>query len=130
MRRLIIIPVLFLTVLFSSPSYAKWTALATGSVGTFYVDVKRIRIVDGYVYIWELVDFINPNKWGERSVQNYKQIDCKLFRYKDLRQLQYKEPMGGGEIRNTINTPDKDWTYPPPSSVREYILKLTCRSVN
>jgi hypothetical protein len=33
--------------------------------------------------------------------------------------------MGGG-TGDTINKPDKEWTYPPPNSSNEEILKTVC----
>ena len=93
---------------------------------THYVDFERIKKHDGYVYYWELGDLLKPNEYGILSGKAYKQGDCKKFRYKYLSFSFHKEPMGGG-TGETLNTPDKEWTYPPPDSVSETILKSVCQ---
>jgi len=92
---------------------------------TFYVDFGRIRKHDGYVYYWELDDYLKPTKTGKLSAKIYRQGDCKLFRYKSLSFSFHKEPMGGG-TGDVDNVPDKDWKYPPPKSSIETILKSVC----
>jgi hypothetical protein len=125
MRQLLIIPVLFLTVMFSSPSYAKWTKVASSSGDTSYVDFERIRKVDGYVYYWELLDRLKPTESGTFSSVVYNQGDCKLFRWKMLSLTIYKRPKAEGTGK-TFNFNDNDWRYPPPESVAERIVKSVC----
>ena len=85
---------------------------------TFYVDFERIKKHDGYVYFWELQDFLKPNEFGILSGKTYNQGDCKKFRSKLLSWSFYKEPMGRGN-----NTPDKEWRFP---SSYETVLKSVC----
>jgi hypothetical protein len=126
MRQLLIIPVLFLTVMLSSPSYAKWTKVDGIVEGdTFYLDFERIRKVDGYVYVWSLVDFLKPTESGTFSQKTYRQGDCKLFRYKFLSITNYKEPNGNG-TGQTFTYNDNDWIYPSPNSAGETILQSVC----
>ena len=96
---------------------------------TFYVDFERIRKHGGYVYYWKLGVYLKPDKWGNLSAKVYKQGDCELFRYKNLSFSSYKELMGGG-TGEFNNKPDKDWSYPPPDSSVETILKAVCRYAN
>jgi hypothetical protein len=112
--------------MFSSSSYAEWTKVSENMNGdTFYVDFERIRKVDGYVYFWQLQDYLKPISGGYLSSRIYKQVDCKLFRFKDLSFIFRKEPMGGG-TGDTYNDPDKEWNYPSPNSSGESILKQVC----
>ena len=126
MRKLTILFILlFSTVMFSSPSYAKWTIVSKSVSGdTFYVDFERIRKHDGYVYWWDLTDYLKPSSLGHLSGKIYKQGDCKLFRYKVLSWSFHKEPMGGGI--GAVTPPDKEWKYPHPNSSNEIILKSVC----
>ena len=125
MKSLLTILTLVFTVMFSSTSFAEWTKVSENVLGdTVYVDFERIRKVDGYVYIWELIDYLKPDKYGDLSVKLYIQGDCKLFRYKNLSFSYHKEPMGGGT--GDVNTQKQDWTYPPPNSVSETLLKSVC----
>ena len=110
----------------SSPVRAEWTRVSENVSGTiFYVDLGRIRKHDGYVYFWDLTNFLKPNEYGDWSIKVYRQADCKQFRHKGLSFSFYKEPMGNG-IADTYNPPDKGWKYPSPNSVAETILKTVC----
>ena len=124
MKKLILI-LLFSTVMFSSPSYAGWTEVTENARGTAYVDYERIRKHDGYIYFWELFDYLKPTLQGHLSAKIYYQGDCKLFRHKNLSYSFHKEPMGGG-TGDTVNKPDKEWTYPSPNSISEELLKQVC----
>tara|TARA_R110002012_G_scaffold242856_1_gene417350 strand:- start:1562 stop:1945 length:384 start_codon:yes stop_codon:yes gene_type:complete len=125
MKTLLTISTLVFTVMFSSTSFAGWTKVTENNEGTFYVDFERIRKVDGYVYYWDMSDFLKPSPHGYLSGKRYDQGDCKLFRFKSLSYSFHKEPMGGG-AGDVDNKPKKDWTYPSPNSVNETILKSVC----
>ena len=114
------------SVMFSSPSYAGWTKVSEGVDGrTYYVDFERIRKHDGFVYYWELSDYLTPSEQGHLSYRGYMQGDCKLFRSKSLSYVFHKEPMGGGTA-DPINLKNPEWKYPPPNSNSENILKSVC----
>ena len=125
MKTLLTIFTLIFTVMFSSTSFGGWTKVSENVRGNAYVDFGRIRKHGGYVYWWELTDFIKPLTGGVLSGKRYKQGDCKLFRYKSLSWSFHKEPMGGG-TGEVDNVPDKEWTYPPPKSVSETVLEKVC----
>ena len=126
MRNLTILLALIFTVMFSSPSFADWKWVGESVTGdTYYVDFERIRKHGGYVYWWDLSDYLKPDKNGDLSGKSYNQGDCKLFRYKFLSITQSKEPMGGGTGKIfTYN--DNNWKYPSPNSSSEEILKSVC----
>ncbi len=90
----------------------------------FYIDLEKIRKHDGYVYYWELVDYLKPIN-GVWSAKVYKQGNCKQFRFKFLSFSFYKDPMGNGTA-DTSNAIDKNWIYPPPISSAETVLKTVC----
>ena len=122
---LIIFTMLFSTVFFSSPSYAEWTKVVEGASGdTYYVDFKRIQKHGGFIYFWYIRDYLNPETNGDLSGKEYRQGDCKLFRFKVLSYSWHTEPMGGG-TGITVNIPD-NWRYPNPKSIDEYKLKSVC----
>ena len=114
--------------MFSSTSYAEWTKLGENVNGTFfYVDFDRIRKHDGYVYFWDLTDYLKPTKYGDLSGKTYNQGDCKLFQYKVLSFSFHKERMGlGTGERSKPTSKFKDWRYPAPNSVDEKILEKVC----
>jgi hypothetical protein len=126
MKSLTLFIALTFSVMLSSSSYAGWTEVSESEDGdVFYIDFERIRKVDGYVYFWELGDYLKPDKFGDLSAKVYKQGDCKLFRFKTLSGSFHKEPMGGGtgDVQEPIK---KSWKYPIPNSSGETILKSVC----
>ena len=126
---LILTTLIFFSVMFSpSTSFAGWTKVGENVRGTFYVDFERIKKHDGYVYFWVLTDYLKPDEDGNFSAKIYNQVDCKKFRYKWLSISGHKGPMGGG-TGEIDNTPDKEWSYPPPDSSTEIVLKVVCQYV-
>ena len=110
----------------ASPAYADWVKVAEVENGTFYVDSDRIRKNDGYVYFWRLIDLLEPDEDGDLSYVGYAQGDCEMFRLKALSVISYKQPMGEGSIGETNSKSEKDWSYPPPNTIAEIILKQVC----
>ena len=125
MKSLLTITTLVFTLMFSSTSFADWTKVDESEIGNHYVDFDKIRKQDGFVYFWTLFDLLKPDPDGDLSYKNYKQGDCKLFRFKSLSFSFHKEPMGGGTgyVQEPVK---KGWKYPSPDSVNEIILKDVC----
>ena len=112
-----------------SVSHAEWTKLVTNERGTiFYLDFERIRKHDGYVYYWDLTDYLKPTESNNLSTKIYNQGDCKLFRRRGLSYFHYKQPMGRGSSDSEYDYSPKDpeWRYPIPDSIDEFILKTVC----
>ncbi|MDC1062404.1 hypothetical protein OAQ23_06420 [Hellea sp.] len=120
------ITLLFSTLMFASPAYADWEWISKNGNGTFYVDTDRIRTNGGYVYYWELVDLLKPLTSGNLSYKVYNQVDCNLFRYKNLSGTFYNEPMGEGS-GDTFSPPNPEWNYPAPNTSAESILNQVCK---
>ena len=125
-KHLTIIPILLITLIYSSTSYAEWTKVGRIAQGEHYVDFDRIRKHDGYVYFWELQDLLKPTptEYGSFSRKLYLQGDCKLFRFKNLSYSFHKEPMGEGT--GLLHNPDEEWKYPPPESIENVIGTEAC----
>jgi len=126
MKRLTLLTVLVLTVL-STPVFGEWIKVTTDVDGNVtYLDFDRIKQNGGYVYYWDLSDWIKPSsKTGTISMKSYTQLDCNLFRHKILSSISYKESMGMG-VGTTHSKPDKNWNYPSPDSSGELSNKLIC----
>ena len=127
MKKLLILVTFISSMIMSSVAHAEWTKVSKNIRGmTFYVDFERIRKHGGYVYYWDLGDYLTPmGNFKNLSVINYNQVDCVLMRRKILTQIQYKGKMGTGQ-KQINNIPDENWTYPPPNSSAEDILKAVC----
>jgi hypothetical protein len=91
----------------------------------FLCRFERIRKHGGYVYWYDLIDLLKPDKDGYVSYKGYRQGDCKLFRYKYLNSSFYKKPMGGGTGK-TVTPKKPEWKYSNPNSVKEVVLKSVC----
>ena len=127
MKSLLTVFTLVCTLMFSSTSFSEWTPVGRNMVGnTYYVDFERIRKHDGYVYYWILFDYLKPTKNGTFSGKAYIEGDCKLFRTKWLNDQYYKGQMGKGDSNGGSNVPDKEWSYPHPNGVNEFVLKQVC----
>jgi len=103
MKKLILIVLL----IFSSPSYAEWTEINKNAFATHYVDFKKTRKHDGYVYYWMLQDYLTE-LGGILSSKIYKQGDCKLFRAKYLSYVHHQQPMGR-DIGDANNEKNPEW---------------------
>jgi len=113
-------------LLFPLSSFAKWTMIGTNlDSTTFYVDLERIKKLDGFIYYWELANFSKP-RLSYLSVKSFRKVDCKLLGSRTLTVTFYKEPMGAGTLSKGYDTPDKEWGYSPPQSIGEDVLKTVC----
>ena len=126
MKKLLTLTVILYSLIFSSVSFGEWTEVGTTKVGdTYYVDLERMRIHNGFKYLWRLSDFLEPTESGLLSASIYTQIDCKEFRVRNLQYIYYKQPMGEGSGESEPSS-DKDWYYPTPDSLKDLMIKKGC----
>ena len=112
----------------ASPAYADWEEIFKDAAGnTYHINFDSIRTNGGYVYWWDLSDFLKPNEYGTLSTIVYAQGDCEVFRLKNLSYSYYKQPMGEGRPYMTDSTPDTEWTYPPPNSPAADVFNIVCK---
>ena len=117
--------ILLFSMLISFNSYGEWTFHSETIDGTnFYIDYETIRENGGYVYYWEMADYVKDHEDGNLSSAVYTQGDCAIFRVNHLSLTGYNQSMGTGEGA-TYNFED-DWIYPVPGSTVENTLNLVC----
>lgn len=126
MKNLAIISTIIFSTIFSSTSYAEWAKVSEGNNADVYLEIDRIRKVDGYIYFWAMTDYLKPSKSGVLSAKIYYEGDCKLFRVKQLSGGFYKQPMGAGAVE-TDSPENPEWHYPPPDSLGEHLLEYACK---
>lgn len=126
MKKLLTLTVILYSLIFSSVSFGEWTKVGTSLIGdTYYVDLERMRIHNGFKYLWRLSDYLEPTEFGTLSASIYMQIDCTEFKMKVLQGIFYEQSMGKG--LGETETPEKiNWKYPSPNSVFERIIKKVC----
>ena len=114
------------TLVFSPTSFADWTMVSKSETGRiYYVDLERIRKVDGFIYFWQMSDYLIKDKYGDLSNKIYIKADCELFRYQNLKFHWHKRPMARGDAE--VDDPsDKSWQYPSPDSNIESVLITVC----
>ena len=118
--------VMLSTLMFSFKTYAEWTKVAENNKGVFYLDIDRIKKIDGKIYWWQLTDLKKSTKNGTKSSILFSEGDCTLLGYKVLSDTFYLLPMGKGESNGGSDIPDKNWRFPQPESPGEYIIKNLC----
>ena len=128
MKRLLITLTILFSVLLSFSSSAEWTKVGINTDRTtYYVDFERIRKVDGYLYYWQLMDYLQPLGQEFLSAKIYIQSDCKVFRYKWLTLTYHKLHMGKDVgINDKPVKEQQGWKYPSPNSIGEIVLKSVC----
>ena len=106
-------------------SYGEWTKLTEDTEGeTYYIDLNTIKKIDGYVYWWDLVNYVEPDD-GFMSVTSFVQGDCEIGRIKELSSTSYTELTGYGEYESDT-TPNPEWDYFPPDTIGGHFLELSC----
>ena len=126
MKKLLILTTFLSSFMMSSVAHAEWTKVSESVKGDIgYVDLGRIKKHDGKIYFWFLVDLLKPNSVGMISFLSYIEGECGRFRYRELTTTFYEGAMGSGKISSKANNPS-DWSYPPPNSTSEIVLKTVC----
>ena len=127
MKKITLLLVIIFTFLFSTTSWGEWTYVTESVDGIkSYYDKDRVRKSGKYLYFWDLVDLLKPDKWGDLSVTRYIQLECSIFRYKYLKFNRYNDSMGEGKI-TYVFTPKNEWRYPKPKSSGEVLYKEICK---
>ena len=126
MKKLTILLVIIFTFLFSTTSLGEWKFGSENVDGDkFYYDKDRVKKSGKFIYFWELIDLLKPDKWGDLSSTTYVQLDCSIFRFKALKYQFYKNSMGEGEMDDY--TPPYEWEYPKPNSTDESVCNFVCK---
>jgi hypothetical protein len=120
--------ILLFSILISFSSYGKWMKFVENNTGdTHYLEMNTVKEHGGYVYYWDLIDYLKPSRSGMMSAKVYHQGDCGISRYKALSFFSYKQPMGGGSGKTS--PPSPEWRYLSPDSNGGVKLKWVCDHV-
>ncbi len=125
MKKITILLVIIFTFLFSTTSWGEWTYV-TGNVSRikYYYDKDRIRKSGKLIYFWELHDHLKPI--GENlSLISYTELDCSIFRFKNLKFMFFNKSMGEGKMTGDL-FPKEDWNYPKPNTFLETMYNKIC----
>ena len=104
-----------------------WTKVTESEQGnSFYVDINSIKKHNGFVYYWELTDYLEPLEGiANSSIVKYK-VDCGEEKRTWLNDTYYSQSKGRGRIveDNSNNIID----YPKPKEVRYTVMKFACNN--
>ena len=119
---------LLFSLMLSFNSYGEWREISVSneSGDISYVDINSIKERDGYVYWWEMVDYLKPRESGYMSDKSYGYVNCSSMGYEYLQLTFYKHSMGSGESR-TITPTSSGWHYAPSDSVGGKMLDFVCK---
>jgi len=126
MKKLLILTIIFSSIVFATTSHARWTNIIRTHEGTtFYIDVLQIVRNNRYVYFWELIDYLQPTRYGVLSHVVFAQGDCNLLRKKTVSFSSHKVPMGEGEgVSHEVK--NSNWVRSSPGSALETVVKSAC----
>ena len=126
MKKITILLVIIFTFLFSTTSWGEWSYVTDNVDGVrFYYDKDRVRKSGKYIYIWTLIDLLKPNEYGSLSSTSYTELDCSIFRFKNLKHQFYNKSMDEGKMTGYF-TPLDEWKYPQLDSVIEVMYNKIC----
>ena len=126
MKKITILLVIIFTFLFSNSSWGDWEFVVKSVNGNkSYYDKNRLRKNGKFLYFWTLTDYLKPKTRENLSHVGHVELDCSIFRFKDLRIQTYKNSMGEGKF-TYVFTPKNEWRYPQPKSSGEVLYKKIC----
>jgi hypothetical protein len=112
----------------SLSSYGEWTKLIEDGDGdSYYIDFDTIQEKNGYVYWWQMTNYLKPSK-GNKIVKTLTKGDCGISRSAGVSYIFYKPPMIAGE-KDIYNPPNPKWDYLVSGSVAKKLLDVSCKLV-
>ena len=131
MKKIFIIFVTYLlSTTISSAALSQWTKVVESQDGyVSYIDFNKLKIVNDFVYFWELEDFPYPHKDGTMSLKTYHQVDCSLNAVKYHKYASYNLSMGEGNPIDIWSRTEKKWKTPKNGSVLFIRILKVCNFV-
>lgn len=115
---------LALMLLIPLSAHAEWKLIDYDDEAAFYLE--DFFETGGRPLIWELVDYKNPNKFGNLSAKILWEMDCANLVIRRLMFSSHPHRMGIGEP-TVMDKQATDWEKPPADSAQESIFILACR---
>ena len=115
---------------FSSFSFGEWKKVTQSKdkISTSYLDFDNIINKDGYIFIWNLLDFSKKDEKGYRSQIDYLKVDCELFKFKILVNHSYECQMGDCSPKKTNDFgEDQTWKFPIPQTLGYTLTKISVK---
>ena len=111
---------------FSVNCFAEWIFVSSSTDDTIkiYIDFSTKKKVGRYIRVWSLMD---KNKTGEkiRSYKVLEEFDCSLDRIRVIQMSSYSEPMGSGNVIDSLGG-NNAWNYITPGTVEAGKFRRVC----
>ena len=126
MKTLLTLFVLFFSSLVTAQDI-EWKKISTNVNGTsIYADLSSIKKNNNNrVTFLELTDFFEPSPQGMLSTIVYKEVNCKTFDFRYLKDIYFELPMGRGE-RIGVNNEISEWIEAVKTSVSHVVHTFVC----
>ena len=130
MIRLKVVIYSIIILLFCFSLEAEWNKVTKGNNGhTFYVNVVEINDDSGHVFFWKLINYSEPDQYGDLSAKIYIKADCKSFRLKWLNISYHKYQMAEDVAKiKKASKNHSNWQEPSPNSTAQTVLDYVCES--
>lgn len=120
---------LFVTLILSvglTPAWAEWVYL--GQSDDYFIHVKSNVMKSGTtVKGWVMFDRRPGSTARFASYVGLNEARCNSGQLRVLQIVFYNGQFGSGVVEQSINSAG-EWSYPPPDSVLEIVLKTLCNS--
>ena len=91
-----------------------------------YLDHDSIRKAGGYVYMWGLINYLDPDEWGDLSAKRYKKIDCDSSRVQQLEIEVFDSHFAKGKLVS-LGKATTEWHYIRPDSAGGIVIGKACK---
>ena len=109
-----------------------WQKITTARNGyVFYINILNIEESAKRVYFWQLIDYINPDEYGDMSAKIYIESDCINLRYKWISFSYHKESMAKDiTVQKKPTEYLSRWQIASPHSTSKAIMDYVCNSTS
>lgn len=119
--------IFMLPLVFSGNATAEWLKVGDNTTTIFYASLTSIRIEEGGVKMWNLLDLKVPDTSTSPpylSMKSLAEYNCKDMTYRFLESQNFSANMGAGVVvlRNAIG----EWSQVPPRSAVKTLWNIAC----
>ena len=127
--------IFFISMVFTINCWAGWTAVSKNTLNsTYYLDVDKIKQTENYIYLWYLIDYLEPiidhPKYFVNDVMsetNYIKINCNKIIFQRLKVILYGASMATGEVKgDLVPTDNKHWNQVSSGTAFEAVIETVC----
>ena len=122
---LLLVPLLFVST--SAAGAVEWTKVGANDTTIFYVDLTSIRLEEGGVKMWNLLDLNVPDTSTYPpylSMKSLSEYDSKAVTYRCLESQNFSSNMGKGDV--VLRIAMGEWNPAPPRSAVKTLWNIAC----